>query len=256
MLPLLQPRNATMKILSECEFCGECFSVDAIQAHRESAHLLESVAPYGTCACGVALDGTNASRLPDGSVKHIQCAPADDNRTAKSGGRSRGNDLYLTPDSFLAVVSKFGAIELDPAGSAQGSSVWPTREYRLDRGEDGLTLPWKAKMGAIVYCNPPYSETRKWIEKADAEHALHMSEIVMLVAARTETIAVQACRAKCICFWKGRITFVDPETKAPPVDAKGKPAASMFPSMVLFWSLREKRIREVFEPYGKVVRWA
>ena len=177
------------------------------------------------------------------------------NRTAKVGGRSKGNDCYLTPDSFLAVLREMGPIELDPAGSEAGSFVKPAREYRLDRGEDGLALPWKVKMGALVYCNPPYSQTRKWVEKADAEHAKHLSEIILLVAARTDTIATQAMKAKCVCFWKGRITFIDPITKQPPLDKHGKPAGAMFPSMMLYYGLREPRFREVFEPHGKVVRW-
>lgn len=220
---------------------------------------IAALASYGACdACGQTLDGHTASRLPDGTVKHIDCkgeAEAGRNRTAKSGGKSAGNDLYLTPDDFLAVLSKMGPIELDPAGSTAGSFVWPTREYRLDRGEDGLILPWKVKLGALVYCNPPYSQSRKWVEKADAEHAKHLSEIILLVAARTDTIATQAMRATCVCFWKGRLTFIDPVTKKPPVDAKGKPAGAMFPSMVAYYGHREKRFREVFEPCGKVVRW-
>lgn len=181
---------------------------------------------------------------------------ASDNRTAKTGGRSKGNDCYLTPSDFLAVLSKMGRIELDPAGSEAGSLIWPTMEYRLDRGEDGLALPWKVRMGSLVYCNPPYSESRRWIEKADAEHARFRSEIFLLVAARTDTIATQAMQARLVCFWKGRITFLDPVTKEPPKDKKGKPAGAMFPSMVLYYGLRESRFREVFEPHGKVVRWA
>jgi hypothetical protein len=195
-----------------------------------------------------------ATILQSVEAKAPPLSPAD-NRTAKSGGRSKGNDGYLTPDSFLGVLSKMGAIELDPAGSEAESFIWPSREYRLDRGEDGLALSWKVKLGSIVFCNPPYSETRKWIEKADVEHAQHLSEIFLLVAARTETIAMQASKARFVCFWKGRITFVDPATKKPPTDANGKPAGAMFPSCVLYYGIREARFREVFEPFGKVVRW-
>lgn len=177
------------------------------------------------------------------------------NRVAKSGGKSSGNDNYLTPDNFLAVLSKMGRIALDPAGSEAGSFVWPDREYRLDRSEDGLALPWKVGLGQLVYCNPPYSESRRWIEKADAEYEKHHSEIFLLVAARPDTIAAQAMKARFVCFWKGRLTFIDPVTKQPPVDAKGKPAGAMFPSMVLYYGVREARFREVFGPCGKVVRW-
>jgi hypothetical protein len=183
-------------------------------------------------------------------------APKKKNRTAKSGGKSTGNDFYLTPADFLDVVRLMGPIELDPAGSEKGSFVNAEREYRLDRGEDGLVLSWRLRsIDALSFCNPPYSKGRAWIEKADAEFEQHESESLLLIAARTETVAVQASKACFICFVKGRLTFCDPITKAPPKDAKGKDTAAMFPSMVLYYGQREARFRAVFEPLGKVVRW-
>lgn len=176
------------------------------------------------------------------------------NRTAKSGGKSKGNDNFLTPPSYLDVLRQFGTIELDPCGSATGSFVDALREYRLDKGEDGLVLPWGPMAWGLIHVNPPYSQTRAWIEKADAEAALGC-EIVMLIAARPGTIAWQKMNATSVCFWRGRLTFLDPATKLPPVDAKGKPTGAMFDSAAVYWGERESAFRAVFAKHGKVVSW-
>jgi hypothetical protein len=190
------------------------------------------------------------------SIEAPEAETGTDNRTAKSGGKSTGNDFYLTPGGFLVAMRKLGNIELDPCGSAAGSLVLADREYQIERGEDGLALSWKVKLGNLCYFNPPYSQTRKWIEKADAEFKQHMSSSVGLVAARVGTIAAQNMHAKFVCFLKGRLTFLNPETRSPPLDKKGKPTGAMFDSMVIYYGLNEKKFREVFEPLGKVVRWS
>ena len=194
--------------------------------------------------------------------------------TAKRGGKSRGNDFYMTGAGILNPIRAFATIELDPCGAckpifddpaaekpkvvrheAVQSLVFAEREYRLDRGEDGLTLPWRVKMGNVVFVNPPYSQTRAWVRKAD-EESKRLNEILMLVAARTGTQAVQASRTRLICFLKERLRFLDPETLLPPIDANGKATGAMFDSMIMYYGMREAAFRAVFAPYGKVVRWS
>jgi len=186
---------------------------------------------------------------------------------AKRGGKSAGNDYYMTDPKVIAAVRKLGPIELDPCGACKPvcdeageivayetitSPVGAERDYSLARGEDGLKQPWRVRLNALWYCNPPYSQTRKWIEKADAER---LSSGVLLIAARTGTIAFQAAKARLICFIGARLMFLDPETGAPPTDGKGKPTGAMFDSAVLYYGTREAAFRAAFEPLGKVVKW-
>lgn len=217
--------------------------------------------------------GTSTAQLVVLGEAHI--AKHEALAAAKRGGKSVGNDYYLTGARILLPIREFGIIELDPCGACKPifddpesedrkiighepvkSLVFAEREYRLDRGEDGLALPWRVKMGNIWYSNPPYSQTRKWVEKADAEHKRWLSEGLMLIAARTGAKAIQAAKARLICFLDERLRFLDPETLLLPTDAKGKPTSAMFDSMVMYYGMREAAFRAAFEPYGKVVRWS
>jgi phage N-6-adenine-methyltransferase len=85
---------------------------------------------------------------------------------------------------------------------------------------DGLSIEW----GSSSFCNPPYSETAKWIEKAAAE-AKKGKTVVMLINAVTDTKAFHAHiynKAE-IRFLKGRVKFInpaEPEKRNPNVKAK------------------------------------
>jgi phage N-6-adenine-methyltransferase len=72
---------------------------------------------------------------------------------------------------------------------------------------DGLLVEW----GTSTFCNPPYSNTAKWIEKA-SEESKKGKTIVMLINAVTDTIAFHKYiynKAE-IRFIKGRIKFINP----------------------------------------------
>lgn len=80
-------------------------------------------------------------------------------------------------------------------------------DWNPDEDEDGLLTDW----GTSTFCNPPYSETKVWIEKASNEAAKGKT-IVMLMNAITDTIAFHKYiynKAE-LRFIKGRIKFIDP----------------------------------------------
>ena len=90
---------------------------------------------------------------------------------------------------------------------------------------DGLTTDW----GSSTFCNPPYSQTGKWIAKASAE-ALKGNTVVMLINAVTDTKAFhQYIYGKHeVRFLQGRIKFINP---AEP----GKRAPNVKASMVVIF---------------------
>ena len=72
---------------------------------------------------------------------------------------------------------------------------------------DGLTIDW----GTRTFCNPPYSNTAAWIQKAHEEWKKGKT-IVLLINAVTDTKAFHTYiynQAE-LRFLKGRIKFVDP----------------------------------------------
>jgi hypothetical protein len=66
------------------------------------------------------------------------------------------NDCLLTPE---CIHDSLGIIDLDPCAWVSGRIA--TVNYAIERGENGLELPWNG----FVFCNPPFSQKGKWIEK-------------------------------------------------------------------------------------------
>jgi phage N-6-adenine-methyltransferase len=82
---------------------------------------------------------------------------------------------------------------------------------------------------ARVWLNPPYSETKKFLEKAVEELLASRAHTIALVAARTDTKVFHETiipHANRIIFLKGRLNFTDPS------GILGKNSAP-FPSMVV-----------------------
>ena len=83
------------------------------------------------------------------------------------------------------------------------------------RKENALVQPWR---GERVWCNPPYSDIRPWVEKAWHEHNLGAELIVMLLPAnRTEQrwwqLLIEPARRGgevAVEFLAGRMRFIMP----------------------------------------------
>lgn len=97
-------------------------------------------------------------------------------QSAARGARTSVDDRATTPEVFGPLDERFG-FTLDVAASAHNTKC----DRFIDRDEDGLALSWD---GERVWCNPPYSDIRPWIEKAWVSDC---PVIVMLLPAnRTE----------------------------------------------------------------------
>tara|TARA_R110002012_G_scaffold108012_4_gene250312 strand:- start:1108 stop:1548 length:441 start_codon:yes stop_codon:yes gene_type:complete len=79
--------------------------------------------------------------------------------------------------------------------------------------DDGLKCEWKGN----VWCNPPYSDIKSWVIKADQEiQKSYCNKIVMLVPSRTDTawwhdyVVYQSVR-----FIRGRLKFGEHKNSAP-----------------------------------------
>lgn len=68
----------------------------------------------------------------------------------------KANDFLQTPPE---IYKPLGRIDLDPCAGVDTSIGLVN--YALERGEDGLTLPWYG----FVYCNPPFSQKERWIDR-------------------------------------------------------------------------------------------
>jgi len=121
------------------------------------------------------------------------------------------NDKWATPKTLYDEWNKEFNFNYDPC---------PINWKEGDA--DGLTADW----GSSTFCNPPYSDTAKWIEKAHIEWKKG-KKVVMLINAITDTKAFHKYiyNQAQIRFLQGRIKFVDysdpanPKVKAPNVKA-------------------------------------
>jgi DNA N-6-adenine-methyltransferase (Dam). len=163
---------------------------------------------------------------------------------ARLGGKVQGWPHWTTPKYVLDVVRELGSIYLDPCWNEQAITHPLTKLW-----DHGLDTEWTAHgAGGLVFVNPPYDQASGFVKKAILE-ALAGSEIVLLVAARTDTKWAHACfqTAQAVCFWgPGRIKFENP-----PPGSDGK--APSIPSMFLYWGKNHRGFLQAFRTHGFIV---
>lgn len=92
------------------------------------------------------------------------------------------NDYKTPPVLYQKVLDRWGIDKFDLDVCCSDEHIPAKKYYKL--GEyDGLGNDW----GAFCWCNPPYNECKKWIEKAYYEHSQSNCYIAMLIPVRTET---------------------------------------------------------------------
>jgi phage N-6-adenine-methyltransferase len=98
-------------------------------------------------------------------------------QTGRRGAADKVDDRGTTPEVFDPLHARFG-FTLDVAAAPHNAKC--DRYFTIQ--DDGLKQSWA---GEVVWCNPPYSDIRPWVEKAWAE--VDAAAVVMLLPAnRTE----------------------------------------------------------------------
>lgn len=151
-------------------------------------------------------------------------------RGALSSVDDRGTDPVL----FDQLDERFD-FTIDVAASQHNAKVW--RFYTIE--EDGLAQSWA---GERVWCNPPYSDIKPWLEKAWLEWTKAHIIVMLLPANRTEQGWWQECvepyrdrgdigRILRVEFLRGRQRFV-----APGAESIGPNERPPFGCCLLIWS--------------------
>ena len=131
---------------------------------------------------------------------------------------SSKSDEWSTPcEIFNELDQEFG-FDLDPCATAENHKCanYYTKE------DDGIVKNWG---GCRVFCNPPYSQIGKWVEKAYREGTKDGTLVVLLIPARTDTRYFHdfILHRSEVRFIRGRLKFGDQKNSAP------------FPSMVVIF---------------------
>jgi len=151
---------------------------------------------------------------------------------------SADKDEWATSQDFYDGLNAKYGFTLDPCADATNAKC--SKFYTMN--DDGLSKDWG---GETVFCNPPYSKAKEWMQKAYEEGKKPNTRIVMLVAARTDTKFFHdyCMKANEILFVKGRLKFGGSKNSAP------------FPSMVVvFDSSRFGLMFGQMDTKGKVIR--
>jgi len=98
-------------------------------------------------------------------------------QVAANGVRDDVDDRATTPELFAKIHARFG-FTIDAAAASHNAKL----PRFFDRATCGLSQPWA---GERVWCNPPYSRIRPWIEKAWASEDAPLI-VMILPANRTE----------------------------------------------------------------------
>lgn len=131
---------------------------------------------------------------------------------------SSKSDEWSTPASVFDMLDEEFHFDLDPCSTDENAKC--KRHFTIE--QDGLQQDWG---GCKVFCNPPYSQIGKWVEKAYRETRTDGTIVVLLIPSRTDTKYFHDFiyhRAE-IRFLRGRIKFGDSANGAP------------FPSMVVIF---------------------
>jgi phage N-6-adenine-methyltransferase len=99
-------------------------------------------------------------------------------QVAARGALRDVDDRTTHPSLFDPLHARFG-FTLDVAAATHNARV--PRFFSIE--EDGLAQSWA---GEVVWCNPPYSNIRPWIEKAWLESNRARGIVMLLPANRTE----------------------------------------------------------------------
>ena len=131
---------------------------------------------------------------------------------------SSKSDEWATPQSYFDEINKEFNFNLDPCATEDNHKC--DKYFTLEN--DGLSQNWG---GCRVFCNPPYSQIDKWVEKAFRETRNDNTLVALLIPSRTDTRYFHNYiynRAE-IRFVKGRLKFGDGKNSAP------------FPSMLVIF---------------------
>lgn len=153
-------------------------------------------------------------------------------------GATDRDELGTDPAFFTKLNARFH-FTIDVAASEHNAKC----ERYFDKEANGLAQPWASER---VFCNPPYSDIRPWVEKAwdEGEWAVGPELIVMLLPAnrteqgwwqdlvelRRDRTGIFSWEAVRVEFLRGRLRFVAPDKTA--IGANERPP---FGSCLLVW---------------------
>ena len=131
----------------------------------------------------------------------------------KMNQKGRGNDNFETPDYIFIQLDNIFHFNMDVAASKENAKV---AHCFFDKDENAILKHWG---GHRCFCNPPFSNKAEFIKKADYEVQNDYCPICVMILplnCMDTKIWHEVIEGKYYYeILKGRIAFIDPETKKP-----------------------------------------
>lgn len=130
----------------------------------------------------------------------------------KMNQKGKGNDNFETPDYIFNQLNAIFDFNLDVAASESNAKC---NEY-ITKEANALNISWSSRR---CFCNPPFSQKADFIKKADFEVQNGKVPIVVMILP-LNSMDTQVWHTFIEGHYhyevlKGRIAFIDPETKKP-----------------------------------------
>ena len=160
---------------------------------------------------------------------------------------SKKGDEWETPKKLVDKLD----IRFNFDGDAAATDENSVCELYYTKSTDALERPWFN----TTFCNPPYSNISKFVEKAYSEMVKGVTT-VMLIPARTDT---KYFHTYCMCsdeiiFIKGRLQFQNRTLPSWKPDGSMKVSSAPFPSIVVVFKDTPRR-RNLGFPAVSSMRW-
>lgn len=142
---------------------------------------------------------------------------------------SKNSDEWQTPMELFQDLDREFHFDLDACATHENHMV----DAYFTKDEDGLEQNWG---GHTVWCNPPYSQIKKWVRKCYYEGHKPNTTVVLLVPSRTDVWWYQNYvlhRAE-VRFIRGRLRFIGP----------GAIANAPFPSALVIYRGPEEKTQK------------
>ena len=148
---------------------------------------------------------------------------------------SKASDAWGTPATVFRPLLARYRFTVDGAADA-ANHLLPRWYGPGGLREDALHGSWR---GERVWCNPPYSRCREFLDKAVEEAIRHDVTSVLLIPARTDTRYFQECvwdeKTQAVYPWVRSLNFLRGRVKFVSADRirQGSSNSAPFPSVVI-----------------------
>jgi hypothetical protein len=153
---------------------------------------------------------------------------------------SQATDEWYTPAWIIDLAREcLGAIDLDPASSAEAQRTVQAAAYYDGMPMSGLAQPWAGR----VWLNPPFSDTPRWVahwRTADIDAGL-----LLVNSAPGYSWWEELWREQPVCMLRQRVRFVRADGADAGQAKKGQTIAYRGPYL--------RRFIDLFRLYGRII---